>query len=1674
MRLLRSTLPQTFIAHIAHRWLFAGIVLLIAGCSNGNNTDHRSGQFIDSPVQGLGYIATGGDGSSFTDNQRSGTTDDEGEFGYVQGDFISFFLGGIELGSSLAERFLTPNDLFPGGGTGPTNLARFLLTLDADGDPSNGIQISPAVQALARDLSAGPADFSVSTDAFTSSPLADFARNANGPPARTLVSAAEADAHVACSEQDIRDGDFDNDSCSEPPPAEPDADDDDVPDASDLCPDTPSGEIANAQGCSPSQLDDDNDGVSNASDICPDTAANAETDGNGCSAAQRDNDQDGVSDADDLCPDTPSGETPNADGCSPSQLDDDNDGVSNADDACPDTAEGVEVSANGCPVIPPDMDADGDGVNDASDLCPDTPSGEIADAQGCSASQRDSDADGVNDNLDLCPATPDGEAVNGDGCSASQLDDDDDGVTNDLDSCPGTAAMAVVDANGCSDAQRDDDNDTVANGDDLCPATPAGLSVDAGGCSAQHCHATASAALSQCHATVAARVGACYFSSGSQCADDDSNIVNALAGMRNAVAEACATDSSVQGAGYGAMRTTAGLQGQLQDACTGEPQSMASRALGGPHAKLLQNHAANPAATNCLLSAYGEAASIVQATYDDYAACVLDSGCDGSQLAANSAARELTSQATLTAACSSPSMEEVMGSTPEIFVQRASAQGRCMVAEGHGDTSNVALDCGPDNVLFSAATILEDNAAGAPIADVDAIQPGQATYIELDSDAWGTICGDGSPYAFVLRLAPEGQPPEKVLLHQEGGGVCLGGTADCTTRPQSLFEARDNGGHNLQSGYFSTDPKNPLRNWSMLFQPYCNQDLHIGGGGIEPGGRPENDGQLRRFGAINVRASTRFFRDLIWRMKRDSTTEGYLPSQPRAIFSGTSAGGYGVQYNLHYPLDELRWENTLGNAHVAFVQGGGSTDVGLLFSTVGNTWATRPFQPPYCLEDECSLTRVNHPAHAERLGATQFQLLLQTTPQHDTTQEPTQGYPGPVAPPVPVPGLEAKDWINLLRQNYCLLKGTPNLYFHMGANTVGTHDFLNVNSVLDHRQQRTQELLVNGHTQLQWLAGIAETEGQAIDRVEDGTTIFDVDPFPCDLTPVGFDGDSDGDGILNIDDICPGTPDTASVALNGCPISGSDVDLDGIRDADDLDRCPATPTTELADEFGCGPSQKDFDADGHLDSLDNCPYHDNPGQEDTNGDGEGDACDPDIDEDGFPNDEDNCPADANPDQLDTNLDGIGDACTNPPSARPSAFSACYQPELTTAPVQPLHECSWNHHAHALQRQLDDTTPMVESLWLASHNSYNYPQPEQQSSIDPNQLIDIPTQLDLEMRGVEIDIHWIESPRCSGNLQPLACHSTPDHQFCSGTEPQASIHFTAINNWLNDNPGEIVQVDLESSFSVNRPAPPCPPGSAAPAGGNPFLIVRDQMARIFGSKIYTPADSGESQLPLGVTRADIRAAGKQVVITGNNNAAWADIVHGLNNRSQHVYNDASVTYPGCGWFTPSEYRTRWTRMWEDSTNVGTVFVPEAEPIGDADLIEMIRCGLNEPSIDKFQSSDSRLAAAIWSWAEGEPIPNDEANCARHNAAGRLVSADCSTSLPYACLNTATQTWSLTPGSGSFAGGETACTALANGSVFAVPTTGYFNQLLIGAKGGTSDVWVNYAEDAVTEGIWIPSP
>ncbi|MCK6371484.1 MAG: thrombospondin type 3 repeat-containing protein [Gammaproteobacteria bacterium] len=91
---------------------------------------------------------------------------------------------------------------------------------------------------------------------------------------------------------------------------------------------------------------------------------------------------------------------------------------------------------------------------------------------------------------------------------------------------------------------------------------------------------------------------------------------------------------------------------------------------------------------------------------------------------------------------------------------------------------------------------------------------------------------------------------------------------------------------------------------------------------------------------------------------------------------------------------------------------------------------------------------------------------------------------------------------------------------------------------------------------------------------------------------------------------------------------------------------------------GYGTSNTDIDDDGILNHLDNCPETVNPGQQDADGDGVGNACNDAADTDGdeWADALDNCALLSNPDQADRDADRIGDGC-DPYPDNPDNYAA---------------------------------------------------------------------------------------------------------------------------------------------------------------------------------------------------------------------------------------------------------------------------------------------------------------------------------------------------------------------------------------------------------------------------------
>lgn len=170
---------------------FVASVVILAGCGGGGSepgaatTSASTGAYIDSPVGGLTYETA----------TQSGVTDAQGRFQFKPGEQVHFRLYGQEVSMAPAQSVMTAND------TGSAalnidktiNLLRFLQTIDADNNPSNGITLPTVPNGFTLNINFNQDIFAFEGDAAVSSFLNTYASG------RSLVSIANAMSHFSSS-----------------------------------------------------------------------------------------------------------------------------------------------------------------------------------------------------------------------------------------------------------------------------------------------------------------------------------------------------------------------------------------------------------------------------------------------------------------------------------------------------------------------------------------------------------------------------------------------------------------------------------------------------------------------------------------------------------------------------------------------------------------------------------------------------------------------------------------------------------------------------------------------------------------------------------------------------------------------------------------------------------------------------------------------------------------------------------------------------------------------------------------------------------------------------------------------------------------------------------------------------------------------------------------------------------------------------------------------------------------------------------------------------------------------------------------------------------------------------------------------------------------------------------
>jgi hypothetical protein len=203
-----------------------------------------------------------------------------------------------------------------------------------------------------------------------------------------------------------------------------------------------------------------------------------------------------------------------------------------------------------------------------------------------------------------------------------------------------------------------------------------------------------------------------------------------------------------------------------------------------------------------------------------------------------------------------------------------------------------ALQCALAIALTTLACSSPQGPDDSDVTSIDQLAPG-----------WHKIAGGGetgcafdTPFWFWVRAGD----PRKVLVHFQAGGACWSGdTCDPLTLP-TFDPVVDTTDHPSRAGGILNLhlAENPVRDFSILYVPYCTGDLHLGSRSVSYTSSgsslvPSRTFSVRHWGAANAARALDWISDRV--------------SDPEVIFvTGSSAGAiaspvYAAQLAARYP-----------------------------------------------------------------------------------------------------------------------------------------------------------------------------------------------------------------------------------------------------------------------------------------------------------------------------------------------------------------------------------------------------------------------------------------------------------------------------------------------------------------------------------------------------------------------------------------------------------------------------------------------------------------------------------------------------------------------------------------------------------------------------------------------------
>lgn len=197
--------------------------------------------------------------------------------------------------------------------------------------------------------------------------------------------------------------------------------------------------------------------------------------------------------------------------------------------------------------------------------------------------------------------------------------------------------------------------------------------------------------------------------------------------------------------------------------------------------------------------------------------------------------------------------------------------------DGTGTTSDTPTT-GDDPTTAGSTT---DSTTGEPSPwdgePLPAADDGVWTWVDFPE----AKCRDGSPAGMGMRYGTG----SGVAIYFEGGGACFN-TFTCSANPNN-YDSGDFDSFVAQAGsggiYDSSNPDNPLADWTWIYVPYCTGDVHAG---ARPDGTIDGVAGMQQFvGYLNVG------------MFLERIVPTFINDTDHVLVTGQSAGGFGAAFN---------------------------------------------------------------------------------------------------------------------------------------------------------------------------------------------------------------------------------------------------------------------------------------------------------------------------------------------------------------------------------------------------------------------------------------------------------------------------------------------------------------------------------------------------------------------------------------------------------------------------------------------------------------------------------------------------------------------------------------------------------------------------------------------------------